>query len=76
MIDSTENRHKVKRGSQLPHAKLTEEDVRLIHELVAERDEMKRQLAGLTNAAIAEKFGVHRRTIDRVTALEGWGHVV
>ena len=76
MIDSTDNRYKVLRGSQLPQAKLTEDDVRLIHELVSERDELKRQLAGLTNAKIAEKFGVHRRTIDRVTALEGWGHVV
>jgi len=65
----------VKRGSELPWAKLTEEDVSLIRELVRERDALKAQLRELTNAKIAEKFGVHVRTIDRVTTYEGWRHV-
>lgn len=65
----------VKRGSELPWAKLTEEDVSLIRELVRERDALKAQLRELTNAKIAEKIGVHVRTIDRVTTYEGWRHV-
>lgn len=75
MVDDPLNRTKVKRGSQLPWAKLDESDVVLIRQLVEERDALKRRLGSLTNAAIAEKFGVHCRTIDRVTAGEGWGHV-
>jgi ribosome-binding protein aMBF1 (putative translation factor) len=69
------NRTKVKRGSELPWSKLTDDDVRLIRELVAERDYHRRQAAALTNEKIADKFGVHVRTIDRVTSGENWGHV-
>lgn len=29
----------------------------------------------VTNAALAAKFGVHQRTIDRVTTGENWGHL-
>jgi hypothetical protein len=76
MIDDCMNRTKVKRGSQLPHSKLKEDDIRLINEFVAEREQMKAKLRGMTNQAIAEKFDVHRRTIDRITSGETWGHVV
>lgn len=62
-----------KRGSQLPHAKLDEDDVRLVRELVDERERHKAIAAALTNRKIAEKFGVHVRTIDRITAGNGWG---
>lgn len=76
MIDSTDNRYKVLRGSQLPQSKLTEDDVRLILAVVDERERIKQQLRQMTNAKLAEKFGVHVRTIDRVTACGGWAHVV
>lgn len=75
MIDDPLNRTKVLRGSQLPQAKLHEDDVQLILQLVAHRDDLKRQLCLMTNERIAEKFNVHRRTIDRITAGEAWGHV-
>jgi len=55
------------RGMELPQTKLTPDDIRLIRELVAERERLKREAAKLTNAAIAVKFEVHQRTIDRVT---------
>lgn len=74
MNDDPANRLKVKRGSQLPQSRLTEDDVRLIRQLVEQRDELIRRARELTNARIAEKFDVHRRTIDRVTSGEGWGH--
>jgi hypothetical protein len=75
MIDDSMNRLKVKRGSQLPHAKLSEDDVSLIRQLVDERERHREEAAKLTNAKLAKKFGVHVRTIDRFTAGEGWGHV-
>lgn len=75
MTDDPLNRLRVKRGSQLPHAKLDEAKVREIFAIVAERDELKVRLRGMTNEAIAARYGVHQRTVDRVTALENWGHV-
>ena len=76
MIDDPLNRLKVKRGEDLPHAKLTDEDVRYIRLLVEQRELYKRQASELTNAKIAEKYDVHVRTIDRITAGENWTHVV
>ena len=75
MKDDPLNRTKAKRGSQLPHAKLCEDDVRLILSLVEHREKLKREAKNLTNARIAEKFSVHIRTIDRITSGESWGHV-
>ena len=76
MIDDPLNRPKVKRGSDLPHSKLTDDDVRMILQIVEDREEMKRVLKGMTNAAIAHKFGVHVRSIDRVVTGVTWGHVL
>lgn len=66
---------KFKRGEDLPQSKLTEDDVRLINELVEYREKLKRELSNLTNAKIGEKFNVHRRTVERITSGRGWGHV-
>jgi hypothetical protein len=63
------------RGMELPQTKLTPDDIRLIKQLVAERERLKREAAKLTNAAIAVKFDVHQRTIDRVTSHQGHFHV-
>jgi hypothetical protein len=76
VIDCPLNRNKVKRGSQLSWSKLNESDVASILSLVEYRDKLKRELAEMTNAKIAEKFDVHVRTIDRVTTGENWSHVV
>lgn len=76
MKDNPLNRTKARRGEQLSHAKLTDDDVRLIRDFVDEREKLKARLKGMTNASIAEKFGVHTRTIDRVTTGENWGHVL
>ena len=75
MIDDPLNKLKARRGSQLKHAKLCEDDVRLINGLIEHRDSLKKELKQLTNASIAEKFGVHVRTIDRISAGENWTHV-
>ena len=72
MKDDPMNRTKVLRGSDLPQAKLSSDDVRLIRELVDHRESLKREAKSLTNSAIAEKFNVHRRTIERITSEETW----
>ena len=76
MIDDCLNRTKVKRGSELAWAKLDEADVALIRGLLAERDELRRRASQLTARAIAEKFGVTKRTIEKISEGETWSHVV
>jgi len=75
MIDCPLNRLKVKRGEDVKHSKLTEPDVILIRAIVAERDELRRQASLITNRKLAEKFNVHHRTIDKITAGESWTHL-
>lgn len=75
MKDDPLNRTKVKRGSQLPQSKLTESDIELIRLILHERGIMKNQLKQITNKSLAEKFGVHQRTIDKVVVGESWVHV-
>lgn len=75
MIDCPLNRTKVKRGSELSWAKLDENDVANIRALIREREEYKCKAKSLTASKIAEKFDVHRRTIERITAGEVWTHV-
>lgn len=70
------NRFKVKRGSALPHAKLTEDDVRLIRQLHEyKRREIERLNRELSAKGLAEKFGVHYRTVEKVLMGETWYHV-
>jgi len=75
MIDNCLNRTKMKRGEELPQSKLCVNDVLLIRELVGIREGMKREISTLTNKKLAEKFGVHYRTIDAITAGITWTHV-
>ncbi len=75
MIDDVMNRTKVKRGSALPQAKLDEDDVRLIRSIVADRTELDRRRAAMTNRALAEKFGVTHSCIDKITEGMAWAHV-
>ena len=63
------------RGEECWNAILTEDDVRLIHQAVAERDRLRAEASQLSNAALAEKLGCSVRTIERVTSRSGWVHV-
>lgn len=76
MIDNPLNRLYVKRGSQLPHSKLTEDDVIAIRALVDYRSKLLKEAKTLTNAKIAEKFDVSDVTIERIASGERWGHIV
>ncbi len=75
MIDNPLNRLSVKRGSQLPWAKLDEAKVADIIAIIERRDALKAELREMTNAAIAKRYGVHIKTIDKVISGVSWGHV-
>ena len=75
MIDDPLNRLAVKRGSDLPWAKLDEDAVTEIRRLIRQREAYRAMARALSNAAIAERFGVHRRTIENISAGHGWAHV-
>lgn len=66
---------KIMRGSGHYRAKLTEDDVRLILELKAERDRLIAEAKKITTKRLADKFGVHEKTVQRVFYRGGWGHV-
>jgi len=63
------------RGTDHPLSKLTDDDIRLIRECVAERERLRQEANRLSNEALAAKFNVHHRTIERVTQRIGWIHV-
>lgn len=65
----------MKRGSELPQAKLTERDVKLILDCVAERERLRDEANKLSNQALAEKFDLHIRTIEKITSRRSWIHV-
>ncbi|GHB30778.1 hypothetical protein [Salinicola rhizosphaerae] len=75
MKDDALNRLSVRRGSELPWAKLDEAKVAEINAIVEHRNALKRELREITNAKLAARYGVHLRTIDHVTTGENWGHV-
>lgn len=54
-----------KRGNDLPHAKLTAQDVQAIR--INRHGETARQLAA--------RYGVHVRTIDKVRNRHTWSHI-
>ncbi len=59
------------RGLSLPHTKLTPEDVAHIRSLSEwKRAEIERLNSIASAKALAEKFGVHYRTIEKILAYE------
>jgi IS30 family transposase len=64
------------RGNELPHAKLTPEDVEDIRSAAVQRERLRGFIRdSLSNAALANRFGVHRRTIEKVLQRESWINV-
>ena len=63
------------RGSKHYRAKFTEDEIKLILELVKERDELMKRAAELSNRSLAEKFEVHHRTIEKIAQCRSWTHV-
>lgn len=65
----------VARGLDLPQTKLMPLDVSEIRSAARQRDRLKAHIrANLSNAALAKKFGVHERSIEKVLSRECWSH--
>lgn len=65
----------VARGLDLPQTKLMPLDVSEIRSAARQRDRLKAHIrANLSNAALAKKFGVHERSIEKVLSRESWSH--
>lgn len=66
-----------KRGSELPHAKLTEDDAVAIRKLHARKQRAIARLNERYSAAgIAKRYGVHVRTVERILQRTGWVHTL
>ena len=70
------------RGSERYNSALTEDDVRLIRaaarhrqELLEQARRMNREAKQLSNARLAEKFGVQLGTVRSVVDYKTWRHV-
>lgn len=63
------------RGESHYRAKLTEDDVRALRAIAAERRELLDRLVAISNRALAEKFEVKQSCIERVIYGQTWTHV-
>ena len=64
------------RGQALPQAKLLDLDVVAIRSAARQRESLRTHIReNLSNDALALKFGVHRRTIEKVLSVGSWCHV-
>ncbi len=63
------------RGESHYRAKLTEADVRALRAIALERRQLLDRLAAISNRALAAKFEVTERCIDRVLYGQTWTHV-
>lgn len=63
-------------GTDLPQAVLSEAAVIEIRAAREKRDDLRAHIkANLSNEAMAAKFGVHVRTIEKVVGYGSWRHV-
>lgn len=64
------------RGADLPQSRLSDDDVADIRSAARQREALRQHIRdNLSNEALARKLGVHVRTVEKVLALETWGHV-
>jgi hypothetical protein len=63
------------RGSKHHHAKIDEDDVRLILELYEEGKVLRERLKTLSLKGIGEKFGIAPQTVYDIVSGRSWRHV-
>ena len=65
------------RGQELPQSKLTDLDVLAIRAAKKERERLLKLIRDeYSNAALAVRFDVHVRTIEKVTSYNSWAHLL
>lgn len=68
---------KALRGTELPQSKFSEDNILEIRSAIKQRDSMRQYIKdNLSNEALAIKFNVHYRTIERVIQRETWVHLL
>jgi transcriptional regulator GlxA family with amidase domain len=66
-----------KRGQELPHSELLDLEVLAIRAAQRQRDDLRAFIAEeLSNEALAKKYGVNVRTIERIMSRETWSHLL
>jgi hypothetical protein len=69
-------RSMARRGVALTHSKLTPAEVQEIRQAKENRLDLMAHISEtLSNSALAEKYGVHPRTIEKVLSYETWSHI-
>ena len=69
-------RSMARRGVALTHSKLTPAEVQEIRKAKENRLDLMAHISEtLSNSALAEKYGVHPRTIEKVLSYETWSHI-
>ena len=64
-----------RRGEDCNH-RITTSQARAIKQAIAEREKLRLYITeNLTNEALAKRFKIHRRTVDRISESRGWVHV-
>lgn len=63
------------RGGKHCFAKLADEDIPLIRQLLAERERLLKEARKLTNEKIGAMFEVHKSTIAGVANFSNWSHL-
>jgi len=64
------------RGQKLPQSKLTNQDIRDIKSSKLQREKLLEYIReNLSNEAIAARFGVHHRTVEKVLQGQTWRHI-
>lgn len=65
-----------KRGMDLPQTKLPPKAIVEIRKAAAMRAELRREITEkYSNAALAKKWGIHPRTVEKILNFETWSHI-
>lgn len=66
-----------KRGQELPQSKLMDIEVIEIRSMIKQRENLRKYLKEhLSNDAIAKKFDIHCRTVEKISTYETWSHLI
>ena len=64
------------RGQELPQTKLLDIDVVSIRSAARQRDALRKHIKdNLSNEALANQYGIHIRTIEKVLQYNSWSHI-
>lgn len=64
------------RGQELGQSKLNDQDVIAIRSAAKQRENLRKHITeNLSNAALARKFSVHERNIEKILTRETWSHI-